>query len=185
MNKVQRLSIISSLLVFLCFVNVLCLRNKNGTSASSSLENGSEFSERLNKSFSSFISESASVEEIGNEIADNIANEIISALQKDSVSFLQSGFDIKRQLKENAKVVLKEVLKQGLEPLENIVADAVKPPHTNPQVYHLLSPVLKTLFNRMERAVHVNVPDAIWDYETEEPYEGEEVEGQYSDDFFN
>ncbi|SBS88424.1 cell traversal protein for ookinetes and sporozoites [Plasmodium ovale curtisi] len=181
MNKANILSVIFSCLVFFCFVNVLCLRGKNGSSASNSLESGSEFSQRINNSLSSFISGSATLDKVGDDLADNIASEIVSALQNEGASFLQSGFDVKQQLKTHAKKILLEAVKAGLGPVEKIVADSVKPPRTSGHVYNLLGPTLRTLFNKIEDAVHKPVPDSIWDYEGEDL----EDEDESSDDFLN
>ncbi|SCO69927.1 cell traversal protein for ookinetes and sporozoites [Plasmodium vivax] len=185
MNKVNRVSIICAFLALFCFVNVLSLRGKSGSTASSSLEGGSEFSERIGNSLSSFLSESASLEVIGNELADNIANEIVSSLQKDSASFLQSGFDVKTQLKATAKKVLMEALKAALEPTEKIVASTIKPPRVSEDAYFLLGPVVKTLFNKVEDVLHKPIPDTIWEYESTGSLEEEEAEDEFSDELLD
>ncbi|GAW83548.1 cell traversal protein for ookinetes and sporozoites [Plasmodium gonderi] len=187
MNKVNRLSIVSAFIALFCFVNVLSLRGKSGsTAASSSLEAGTEFSERIGNSLSSFLSESSSLEVIGNELADNIANEIVNSLQKDSASFLQSGFDVKSQLKTTAKKVLLEALKAALEPTENIVASTIKPPRVSEEVYFLIGPVVKTLFNKVEDVLHKPVPDKIWEYEAKRgASDEEEDEDDFSDDLLD
>ncbi|ANQ11058.1 Uncharacterized protein PCOAH_00055260 [Plasmodium coatneyi] len=185
MNKVNRVSIICAFLALFCFVNVLSLRGKSGSTASSSLEAGSEFAERIGNSLSSFLSESASLEVVGNELADNIANEIVSSLQKDSASFLQSGFDVKSQLKATAKKVLVEALKAALEPTERIVANTIKPPRVKEEAYFLLGPVVKTLFNKIEDVLHKPVPDNIWDYESAGSSEEDEAEDDLSEEFLD
>ncbi|EUD69025.1 hypothetical protein C922_00716 [Plasmodium inui San Antonio 1] len=185
MNKVNRVSIICAFLALFCFVNVLSLRGKSGSTASSSLEGGSEFSERIGNSLSSFLSESTSLEVIGNELADNIANEILNSLQKDSASFLQSGFDVKSQLKTTAKKVLLEALKAGLGPTEEIIASSIKPPRMSEEKYSFLGPVLKSLFNKIEDALHKPVPDDIWDYKSEYFNEEEKSEDDISEDFLD
>ncbi|KEG04102.1 cell traversal protein for ookinetes and sporozoites [Plasmodium vinckei vinckei] len=184
MNKLTKLSVISSILVFFCFFNVLCLRGKNGSEMSSSLEGGVESANRIKNSLSSFISESASVDDIGNGLAETITNEIFSAFQQDSASFLQTQFDIKKHIKENAKKVLIEAIRLGLEPIEKIVAQSIQPPKVNRHTYSLVSPVVKALFNKIEEAVHKPVSDNIWEYEggNEEYDENEE---EFDNDLFN
>ncbi|CAA9990959.1 cell traversal protein for ookinetes and sporozoites [Plasmodium knowlesi strain H] len=185
MNKVNRVSIICAFLALFCFVNVLSLRGKSGLTASSSLEGGSEFSERIGNTLSSFLSESASLEVIGNELADNIANEIVGSLQNDSASFLQSEFDVKAQLKATAKKVLTEALKAALEPTEKIVASTIKPPRIKEDIYFLLSPVVRSLFNKVEDVLHKPVSDDIWNYESRGSSSEEEDEVDSDEDFLD
>ncbi|SCM25103.1 cell traversal protein for ookinetes and sporozoites [Plasmodium chabaudi chabaudi] len=184
MNKLTKLSVISSVLVFFCFFNVLCLRGKNGSEMSSSLEGGVESAIRIKNSLESFISESASLDDIGNGLAETITNEIFSAVQQDSSSFLQTQFDIKKHIKENAKKVLIEAIRLGLEPVEKIVAKSIQPPKINRHTYSLVSPVVKSLFNKIEEAVHKPVSDSIWEYEGGEEYD-ESEEDNYEDELFN
>ncbi|CDU20694.1 hypothetical protein YYC_01490 [Plasmodium yoelii 17X] len=185
MNKLTKLSVISSVLVFFCFFNVLCLRGKNGSEMSKFLEGGVESSNRIKNSLSSFISESASLDDIGNGLAETITNEIFSAFQQDSSSFLQTQFDIKKHIKENAKKVLIEAIRLGLEPVEKIVAKSIQPPKVNRHTYSLVSPIVKALFNKIEDAVHKPVNDNIWEYEGGDEEYDENEEENFDNDFFN
>lgn len=180
MNQLKRFSVLSIIVsLFFLALNVSCLRGVNGgTDVSFSAQeirshvNENDGSENKNVDLSK-------IDKVGEELADQIVNGIVSALQQNSgASFVEGGatFDFKAEAKAQAKNILREVLRAGIAPLEEVIAKSIKPPTIPRNVYQPLKPIIRDVFNKVENAVKVPVPDDIWDLDDEgsDEEEGEE-----------
>lgn len=189
MNQLKRFSVLSIIvsLFFLAF-NVSCLRGVNGGNDVSSSPSFSAQAIRSHDNENAGTAKNdfdlSNIDKVGEEIADQIVNGIVSALQMhSSASFVEGGatFDFKSEAKAQAKVILREVLRAGIAPLEEVIAKSIKPPTIPRSIYIPLKPVIKEVFNKVENAVKVQVPDDIWDID-EETIEEEEDEEESDDD---
>lgn len=160
MNQLKKFSLISFVVFFFLAVNVSCLRGNN----SSSIDADIKVHQNENESFL----ESYDLEGTSDKVADQLVDGIVSALQLNSnASFLESAstFDFKKEAKAQAKLILKDMLKAGIEPFEQVVAKSVKPPTIPSNMYKVLRPFIVNVFNQIEKKLNVNVPDSVWDFE--------------------
>ncbi|VWU48713.1 cell traversal protein for ookinetes and sporozoites, putative [Hepatocystis sp. ex Piliocolobus tephrosceles] len=183
MNKFNKLSIISLVVVFFCFVNVFCIRNKD-KAPDSFLQNNLTLEDSIRSNFSSFLNESTSLETVTDNIAQAFVNELFVQLNNKSkeASFLQTEFNIKAEMKKQAKNLFLVAMKQGLEPVETLIAESIKPPTLKPHAYSLVSKVLMELFNHVEKKLKIPVSDEIWMYEDNN---GSDEEDSFNDEDFD
>lgn len=164
MNHFKRFSIASVFVFFFLALNVSCLRGSsdNGNTVVSEIRShNGDLSENLTVS---------NTEDQTEEVVNHFVNGIVSALEQNATaSFLEGGssFNFKEEAKAQAKIILKEMLKSGIEPLQSVIAESIKPPTIPRDVYRVMRPVIVALFNKVENTLKVQVPDSIWDIEEE------------------
>lgn len=178
MNQFSRITKASFCVLMLSVMKASCYIGTSGKSnASSVLQSDATIEQTAN--LNSF-ADVNSFNDLAERFSDHFVSNVVSALQTDSASFLESKaesqFNFKEVAKEQAKGLLKEVLKTSLEPIEQTVAESVSPPTLSADASKFAKFALKELFNKAEKFAGVNIPDSIWESNGEEEDESEEGE---------
>lgn len=183
MNQFSKITKASLCVLLFSAMKASCYIGNSGKSTTSILQ--SDAAVELNTSSNAF-SGIENLNDLAERFSDHFVNNVVSTLQTDSASFIESNmeseFNFKQIAKEQAKGLLKELLKASLEPIEITVAESVSPPTLNHEASKFAKFALKELFNKAEKFAGVNVPDSIWDSAEEEEDEEEHEEEEEDDD---